>query len=96
MILEDTDQDGIYERKCLVNVYYDCPLSMDQAKSLYDRAPDLTLEECLKIAPLSTVSYYGVEPSKNGDTVTVLEWRLRKNAVRYRITFKNGRYFSRD
>ena len=96
VILEDTDQDGIYERKCLVNVYYDCPLSMDQAKSLYDRAPELTLEECLKIAPLSTVSYYGVEQSKNGDTVTVLEWSLRKNAVRYRITFKNGRYFSRD
>lgn len=95
VILEDTDQDGIYERKCLVNVYYDCPLSMDQAKSLYDRAPDLTLEECLKIAPLSTVSYYGVEPSKNGDTVTVLEWRLRKNAVRYRITFKNGEYQDR-
>ena len=95
MILEDTDQDGIYERKCLVNVYYDCPLSMDQAKSLYDRAPDLTLEECLKIAPLSTVSYYGVEPGENGDTLTVLEWRLRKNAVRYRITFKNGQYLSR-
>lgn len=95
VILEDTDQDGIYERKCLVNVYYDCPLSMDQAKSLYDRAPELTLEECLKIAPLSTVSYYGVEQSKNGDTVTVLEWSLRKNAVRYRITFKNGQYLSR-
>ena len=95
VILEDTDQDGIYERKCLVNVYYDCPLSMDQAKSLYDRAPDLTLEECLKIAPLSTVSYYGVEPGENGDTLTVLEWRLRKNAVRYRITFKNGQYLSR-
>ncbi|MCI5659621.1 MAG: permease prefix domain 1-containing protein [Clostridium sp.] len=95
VILEDTDQDGIYERKCLVNTEYDCPLSMDQAKSLYDRAPDLTLEECLKIAPLSTVSYYGVEQSKNGDTVTVLEWRLRNNAVRYRITFKNGQYLSR-
>lgn len=95
VILEDTDQDGIYERKCLVNVYYDCPLSMDQAKSLYDRAPDLTLEECLKIAPLSTVSYYGVEPSKNGDTVTVLVWRLRSNRVSYEITFKNGKYQDR-
>lgn len=95
VILEDTDQDGIYERKCLVNTDFDCPLSMDQAKSLYDRAPDLTLEECLKIAPLSTVSYYGVEPDENGDTVTVLEWRLRNNAVCYRITFKNGQYLSR-
>lgn len=38
VILEDTDQDGIYERKCLVNTEFDCPLSMDQAKSLYDRA----------------------------------------------------------
>ena len=96
VILEDTDQDGIYERKCLVNTEFDCPLSMDQAKSLYDRAPDLTLEECLKIAPLSTVSYYGVEPSKNGDTVTVLKWRLRSNRVSYEITFKNGKYLSRD
>lgn len=95
VVLEDTDQDGIYERKCLVNVYFDCPLSMDQAKSLYDRAPDLTLEECLKIAPLSTVSYYGVEPGENGDTVTVLEWRLHNNAVCYRITFKNGKYQDR-
>ena len=95
VILEDTDQDGIYERKCLVNVYYDCPLSMDQAKSLYDRAPELTLEECLKIAPLSTVSYYGVEQSKNGNTVTVLEWRLRSNRVSYEITFKNGKYQDR-
>lgn len=90
VILEDTDQDGIYERKCLVNTEFDCPLSMDQAKSLYDRAPDLTLEECLKIAPLSTVSYYGVEPSKNGDTVTVLKWRLRSNRVSYEITFKTA------
>lgn len=96
VILEDTDEDGVYERKCLVNTEFDCPLSMDQAKSLYDRAPDLTLEECLKIAPLSTVSYYGVEPSKNGDTVTVLEWRLRSNRVSYEITFKNGKYLSRD
>lgn len=96
VILEDTDQDGVYERKCLVNTEYDCPLSMDQAKSLYDRAPDLTLEECLKIAPLSTVSYYGVEQSENGDTVTVLEWRLRSNRVSYEITFKNGKYLSRD
>lgn len=32
VILEDTDQDGIYERKCLVNTEFDCPLSMDQAK----------------------------------------------------------------
>ena len=95
VILEDTDQDGIYERKCLVNTECDCPLSMDQADSLYDRAPDLTLEECLKIAPLSTVSYYGVEPSKNGDTVTVLEWRLRSNRVSYEITFKNGKYQDR-
>lgn len=96
VILEDTDEDGVYERKCLVNTEYDCPLSMDQAKSLYDRAPDLTLEECLKIAPLSTVSYYGVEQSENGDTVTVLEWRLRSNRVSYEITFKNGKYLSRD
>lgn len=96
VILEDTDQDGIYERKCLVNTECDCPLSMDQADSLYDRAPDLTLEECLKIAPLSTVSYYGVEQSENGDTVTVLEWRLRSNRVSYEITFKNGKYLSRD
>lgn len=95
VILEDTDEDGVYERKCLVNTEFDCPLSMDQAKSLYDRAPDLTLEECLKIAPLSTVSYYGVEPSKNGDTVTVLEWRLRSNRVSYEITFKNGKYQDR-
>jgi hypothetical protein len=95
VILEDTDQDGIYERKCLVNTEFDCPLSMDQADSLYDRAPDLTLEECLKIAPLSTVSYYGVEPSKNGDTVTVLEWHLRSNRVSYEITFKNGKYQDR-
>ena len=95
VILEDTDQDGIYERKCLVNTEFDCPLSMDQAQSLYDRAPELTLEECLKIAPLSTVSYYGVEPSKNGDTVTVLEWRLRSNRVSYEITFKNGKYQDR-
>ena len=95
VILEDTDQDGIYERKCLVNPQYDCPLSMNQAKSLYDRAPDLTLEECLKIAPLSTVSYYGVEPGENGDTLIILEWRLRSNAVSYRITFKNGKYLSR-
>lgn len=95
VILEDTDEDGIYERKCLVNTECDCPLSMDQADSLYDRAPDLTLEECLKIAPLSTVSYYGVEPSKNGDTVTVLEWRLRSNRVSYEITFKNGKYQDR-
>lgn len=95
VILEDTDQDGIYERKCLVNTECDCPLSMDQADSLYDRAPDLTLEECLKIAPLSTVSYYGVEPSKNGDAVTVLEWRLRSNRVSYEITFKNGKYQDR-
>lgn len=95
VILEDTDQDGIYERKCLVNTEFDCPLSMDQAKSLYDRAPELTLEECLKIAPLSTVSCYGVEPSKNGDTVTVLEWRLRSNRVSYEITFKNGKYQDR-
>lgn len=95
VILEDTDQDGIYERKCLVNTECDCPLSMDQADSLYDRAPDLTLEECLKIAPLSTVSYYGVEPSKNGDTVTVLKWRLRSNRVSYEITFKNGKYQDR-
>ncbi len=95
VILEDTDEDGIYERKCLVNTEYDCPLSMDQAKSLYDRAPDLTLEECLKIAPLSTVSYYGVEQGKNGDTVTVLEWRLRSNRVSYEITFKNGQYQDR-
>ena len=86
VILEDTDEDGVYERKCLVNTEYDCPLSMDQAKSLYDRAPDLTLEECLKIAPLSKVS----------DTVTVLEWRLRSNRVSYEITFKNGKYLSRD
>lgn len=96
VILEDTDEDGVYERKCLVNTEYDCPLSMDQAESLYDRAPDLTLEECLKIAPLSTVSYYGVEQSENGDTVTVLEWRLRSNRVSYEITFKNGKYLSRD
>lgn len=95
VILEDTDQDGIYKRKCLVNTECDCPLSMDQADSLYDRAPDLTLEECLKIAPLSTVSYYGVEPSKNGDTVTVLEWHLRSNRVSYEITFKNGKYQDR-
>ena len=95
VLLEDMDQDGIYERKCLVNTEYDCPLSMDQAKSLYDRAPDLTLEECLKIAPLSTVSYYGVEPGENGDTLIVLEWHLRNNAVCYRITFKNGQYLSR-
>lgn len=95
VILEDTDEDGIYERKCLVNTECDCPLSMDQAESLYDRAPDLTLEECLKIAPLSTVSYYGVEQSKNGDTVTVLEWRLRNNRVSYEITFKNGKYQDR-
>lgn len=95
VILEDTDQDGIYERKCLVNTEFDCPLSMDQAKSLYDRAPELTLEECLKIAPLSTVSCYGVEQSKNGDTVTVLEWRLRSNRVSYEITFKNGKYQDR-
>ena len=95
VILEDTDEDGVYERKCLVNTECDCPLSMDQADSLYDRAPDLTLEECLKIAPLSTVSYYGVEPSKNGDTVTVLEWRLRSNRVSYEITFKNGKYQDR-
>ena len=95
VILEDTDQDGIYERKCLVNTECDCPLSMDQADSLYDRAPDLTLEECLKIAPLSTVSYYGVEQSKNGDTLIVLEWRLRSNRVRYEITFKNGQYQDR-
>lgn len=95
VILEDTDEDGVYERKCLVNTEYDCPLSMDQADSLYDRAPDLTLEECLKIAPLSTVSYYGVEPSKNGDTVTVLEWHLRSNRVSYEITFKNGKYQDR-
>ncbi|MFR8210883.1 MAG: permease prefix domain 1-containing protein [Acutalibacteraceae bacterium] len=95
VILEDTDQDGIYERKCLVNTEFDCPLSMDQAKSLYDRAPDLTLEECLKIAPLSMVSYYGVEQSKNGDTVTVLKWRLRSNRVSYEITFKNGKYQDR-
>lgn len=95
VILEDTDEDGIYERKCLVNTEYDCPLSMDQAESLYDRAPDLTLEECLKIAPLSTVSYYGVEQSKNGDTVTVLEWRLHNNRVSYEITFKNGKYQDR-
>ncbi len=95
VILEDTDEDGIYERKCLVNTEYDCPLSMDQAESLYDRAPDLTLEECLKIAPLSTVSYYGVEQSENGDTVTVLEWRLRSNRVSYEITFKNGQYQDR-
>lgn len=95
VILEDTDQDGIYERKCLVNTEFDCPLSMDQAKSLYDRAPDLTLEECLKVAPLSTVSYYGVEPGENGDTLTVLEWRLRSNRVSYEITFKNGKYQDR-
>ncbi len=95
VILEDTDEDGIYERKCLVNTECDCPLSMDQADSLYDRAPDLTLEECLKIAPLSTVSYYGVEQSENGDTVTVLEWRLRSNRVSYEITFKNGQYQDR-
>lgn len=95
VILEDTDEDGVYERKCLVNTECDCPLSMDQADSLYDRAPDLTLEECLKIAPLSTVSYYGVEPSKNGDTVTVLKWRLRSNRVSYEITFKNGKYQDR-
>lgn len=95
VILEDTDEDGVYERKCLVNTECDCPLSMDQADSLYDRAPDLTLEECLKIAPLSTVSYYGVEPSENGDTVTVLEWRLRSNRVSYEITFKNGKYQDR-
>ncbi len=95
VLLEDTDQDGIYERKCLVNTDFDCPLSMDQAKSLYDRAPDLTLEECLKIAPLSTVSYYGVEPGENGDTLIILEWHLRNNAVCYRITFKNGKYLSR-
>lgn len=95
VILEDTDQDGIYKRKCLVNTECDCPLSMDQADSLYDRAPDLTLEECLKIAPLSTVSYYGVEQSENGDTVTVLEWRLRSNRVSYEITFKNGKYQDR-
>lgn len=95
VILEDTDEDGIYERKCLVNTEYDCPLSMDQAESLYDRAPDLTLEECLKIAPLSTVSCYGVEPGENGDTVTVLEWRLRNNRVSYEITFKNGQYQDR-
>ena len=95
VILEDTDQDGIYERKCLVNTDFDCPLSMDQAKSLYDRAPDLTLEECLKIAPLSTVSYYGVEPGENGDTLVVLGWNLRSNAVSYEITFKNGKYQDR-
>lgn len=95
VILEDTDQDGIYERKCLVNTECDCPLSMDQADSLYDRAPDLTLEECLKIAPLSTVSCYGVEQSKNGDTVTVLKWHLRSNRVSYEITFKNGKYQDR-
>lgn len=95
VILEDTDEDGIYERKCLVNTECDCPLSMDQADSLYDRAPELTLEECLKIAPLSTVSCYGVEQSKNGDTVTVLEWRLRSNRVSYEITFKNGKYQDR-
>ena len=95
VILEDTDEDGVYERKCLVNTECDCPLSMDQADSLYDRAPDLTLEECLKIAPLSTVSYYGVEPSENGDTVTVLEGRLRSNRVSYEITFKNGKYQDR-
>ena len=95
VILEDTDEDGIYERKCLVNTEHDCPLSMNQADSLYDRAPDLTLEECLKIAPLSTVSYYGVEQSKNGDTVTVLEWRLRSNRVSYEIAFKNGQYQDR-
>lgn len=95
VILEDTDEDGIYERKCLVNTEYDCPLSMDQADSLYDRAPDLTLEECLKIAPLSTVSYYGMELGENGDTVTVLEWRLRSNRVSYEITFKNGQYQDR-
>ena len=95
VILEDTDEDGVYERKCLVDTECDCPLSMDQADSLYDRAPDLTLEECLKIAPLSTVSYYGVEPSENGDTVTVLEWRLRSNRVSYEITFKNGKYQDR-
>lgn len=95
VILEDTDEDGIYERKCLVNTECDCPLSMDQTDSLYDRAPDLTLEECLKIAPLSTVSYYGVEQSKNGDTLIVLEWRLRSNRVSYEITFKNGQYQDR-
>ena len=95
VILEDTDEDGIYERKCLVNTECDCPLSMDQAQSLYDRAPDLTLEECLKIAPLSTVSYYGVEQSKNSDTLIVLEWRLRSNRVSYEITFKNGQYQDR-
>lgn len=95
VILEDTDEDGIYERKCLVNTEYDCPLSMDQADSLYDRAPDLTLEECLKIAPLSTVSYYGVEQSENGDTLVVLEWKLRSNTVSYEITFKNGKYQDR-
>lgn len=95
VILEDTDQDGIYERKCLVNTECDCPLSMDQADSLYDRAPDLTLEECLKIAPLSTVSYYGMELGENGDTLIVLEWRLRSNRVSYEITFKNGQYQDR-
>ncbi len=95
VILEDTDQDGIYERKCLVNTKFDCPLSMDQAKNLYDRAPDLTLEECLEIAPLSTVSYYGVEPGENGDTLVVLEWKLRSNTVSYEITFKNGKYQDR-
>lgn len=95
VILEDTDQDGIYERKCLVNTECDCPLSMDQAESLYDRAPDLTLEECLKIAPLSTVSYYGMELGENGDTLIVLEWRLRSNRVSYEITFKNGQYQDR-
>ena len=95
VILEDTDEDGIYERKCLVNTECDCPLSMDQADSLYDRAPDLTLEECLKIAPLSTVSCYGVEQSENGDTLIVLEWRLRSNRVSYEITFKNGQYQDR-
>lgn len=49
----------------------------------------------MKIAPLSTVSYYGVEQSENGDTVTVLEWRLRSNRVSYEITFKNGKYQDR-
>ena len=95
VILEDTDQDGIYERKCLVNTEFDCPLSMNQAKSLYDRAPDLTLEECLKIAPLSTVSYYGVEPGENGDTLIVLGWNLRNHTESYEITFKNGKYQDR-
>lgn len=71
------------------------PFVYGSGQSLYDRAPDLTLEECLKIAPLSMVSYYGVEQSKNGDTVTVLKWRLRSNRVSYEITFKNGKYQDR-